>query len=172
MSKLSRTKGKVWEREVARMLRAFFGGGALIKRGYQTRSGRDGADVEGTPFWVECKHGRNCRPEAALVQAEAASVGDPRTAIAVCKSNRGKPFVALRLDRFLALVSLALDAGPPDTMERLARLRPADLAQLVEIGAMSATAAGTETIVESPPSAGSARGKLTLLAMRTRRPRR
>lgn len=176
MSKLSRTKGKVWEREVARMFRAYFGGGALIKRGHQTRSGRDGADVEGTPFWIECKHQRNCTPEAALVQAEEASsgAGDKRTSIAVCKSHRGKPFVVLRLDRFLALAGLAFETQH-DPNDRLRALRPVDLAQLLEAGALDRDfAVAVETLHESPPYAGSARGKSTLPepAMRSRRPRR
>ena len=176
MSKLSRTKGKVWEREVARMFRAYFGGGALIKRGYQTRSGRDGADVEGTPFWIECKHQRNCTPEAALVQAEEASsgAGDKRTSIAVCKSHRGKPFVVIRLDRFLSLAGLAFET-PHDPLELLTKLRPANLAQLLEAGALDRDfAVMTEVIHESPPCAGSARGKSTLPApaMRSRRPKR
>lgn len=157
------------------MFRAFLGGGALIKRGYQTRSGRDGADVEGTPFWIECKHGRYCQPEAALIQAEKASDGDSRTAIAVCKSDRSKPFVAIRLDRFLALVGLAIDAGPADAMARLAKLRPVDLAQLVALGAMGRDFETVPDVIhKSPPCAGSARGKSTLPepAMRSRRPKR
>lgn len=164
MSKLSRTKGKVWEREVARMFRAYFGGGALIKRGHQTRSGRDGADVEGTPFWIECKHQRNCTPEAALVQAEEASggAGDKRTSIAVCKSHRGKPFVVLRLDRFLALAGLTFKL-PHDPYELLRGLRPVNLAQLAEAGALD-----RDFTVTTPT-----RGKSTLLApaMRSRRPK-
>lgn len=160
---MQRVKGATWEREVARMFRAYFKLGAAAKRGYQTRSGRDGADVEGTPFWIECKHGRYCQPEAALIQAEKASDGDGRTPIAVCKSDRSKPFVAIRLDRFLALAGLAFEM-PHDPLGLLARIKPVDLAALVADGALNRDFAVTP--------AGS--GKLTLpgIVTRSRRPKR
>lgn len=99
MSKLSRTKGKVWERAVALMLRPLFGD--AVKRGFQSRSGRDGCDVEGTPYWVECKHGILVNLRAALRQAVADSDGRPP--LIVAKDNRSEPLVVMRLADWLAL---------------------------------------------------------------------
>lgn len=192
MSRLSRIKGKVWEREVARMFRAYFKRGALVRRGHQTRSGRDGADVEGTPFWIECKHQRACSPEAALRQAEEAASGakDARTPIAVCKTHgSAHPFVAIRLDRFLALVGLAFQT-PHDPHDLLAGLRPVDLRELVAEGTLLGPRAqpievrsdaearavlGDEgsSLFDTATTLAAARGKSTLLARATRmrRPR-
>ena len=103
----SRTKGKVWERAVAALLRPIFGEQA--KRGFQSRSGRDGCDVEGTPFWVECKHGQLVNLRAALKQALEDSDGRP---VVVCaKDDRSAPLAVMRLSDWLELVQSAYAAG-------------------------------------------------------------
>ena len=106
MGRMQRVKGQVWERAVAALFRAALGLGAdVVKRGWQARDGREASDVQGTPFWIECKHQRLCNAQAALRQAEEATDGRPP--VAVCKDNRGAPFVVMRLNAFLALVGRA-----------------------------------------------------------------
>ncbi len=65
------------------------------KRGFQSRSGRDGCDVEGTPYWVECKHGKCVNVRAALRQALATTDGRP--VLVVAKDDRTEPIVVMRL---------------------------------------------------------------------------
>jgi hypothetical protein len=70
--KLSRRKGKVFEREVAAGYREIFG--AQVKRGWQAREGHDAPDVENVPgFWPEAKHHQRVNYRAALEQAEEAA---------------------------------------------------------------------------------------------------
>lgn len=103
MGKLSRDKGKRWERVVATRLRALFGGN--VRRGFQSRSGRDGADVEGVPhgLWVECKVGVQPNPRFALRQA-AEAAPDGALLLAVIKDDRQAPFVCMPLDHWELLV--------------------------------------------------------------------
>lgn len=87
LGRRARRKGKVWEREVAAMLRPVFG--PAVARGFQSRSGRDGCDVEGTPFWVEAKHQQLVDLRAAVRQGLADS--DGRTVVVVAKDDRKPP---------------------------------------------------------------------------------
>ena len=64
----SRRKGHDWERAVAKRLRAIFG--TAVRRGWQSRDGAEQPDVDGSPWWVECKRSKRPNIEAALVQAE------------------------------------------------------------------------------------------------------
>lgn len=55
----SRTKGRAWEQEVARILRER---GWSAKRGLQSRDGSDAPDVvTDLPLWPECKAGRDTK---------------------------------------------------------------------------------------------------------------
>lgn len=103
MSKAQRTKGAVWEREVARRFaEALPNSGA--KRGLgQARSASEVADVDVPCFWVEAKHHKLVRPGAALDQAVEASEGSTKWPVAIIKQNRREPFVCMRLDDFLDL---------------------------------------------------------------------
>lgn len=122
MGLLSRRKGKVWEREVARRFREVLPG-CHVRRGLQSRDGAEAADVEGVPyFWIECKHQALPNIAAALQQARDASTHHERMVagraleanetasarrrwpIAVVKRNRAEPLVAMGFDDFLALV--------------------------------------------------------------------
>ena len=67
MGKLSNDKGKVFERRIARMFREQLG--IDVKRGWQSRKGMDAPDVCVPGLWIECKHGKQTRPKAALAQA-------------------------------------------------------------------------------------------------------
>ena len=111
MSKMQRDKGKRWERAVASLLRAVFGD--AVKRGWQTRSGSDAPDVDGTPFWVECKHGQQPNVRAALAQAvEAGSAaGDPRPPVAAVKDNNCRAMAVMFLEDWLDLVKEWNDRG-------------------------------------------------------------
>lgn len=111
----SRTKGKVWERAVAALLRPIFGEQA--KRGYQSRSGRDGCDVEGTPFWVECKHGALVNLRAALKQALTDSDGRP--AVVCAKDDRSAPLAVMRLSDWIELVQAAHAKGVAEALKKL-----------------------------------------------------
>lgn len=99
-----RVKGKKWERAVAVKLRPLFGSG--VKRGYQTRDGREAPDVDGTPYWIECKHGVNINLHAALAQAVRASDGRPP--VVVAKYQNRAPMVAMLLTDWLQLVEREL----------------------------------------------------------------
>lgn len=97
MGLFSRMKGKRGERAIAELLRPVFGAG--VKRGWQSRSGRDGSDIEGTPYWIEVKVGKCPNVRAALKQATEAT--DGRMPVVVVKDDRREPFVVMRLSDWL-----------------------------------------------------------------------
>jgi hypothetical protein len=76
-------------------MRHIFGEG--VHRGHQDNRGGvaagEGCDVEGTPLWVETKHGGNTSPRAALRQCrEAQGInGDCRPPVTICKDDRKPP---------------------------------------------------------------------------------
>ena len=99
----SRRKGHDWERKVAELFRGVLPESA-ITRGWQSRSGSQAPDVDGTPFWVECKKGPKPNIRAALKQADEAGLLDPRPSLAVIRDDGQNPIVAMHLDDFLDLV--------------------------------------------------------------------
>jgi len=52
VGKSQRRKGQRGERETAILWRSVY---PDARRGSQSRSGKDASDVEGTPWWIECK---------------------------------------------------------------------------------------------------------------------
>lgn len=65
----NRARGQAFEREVAKLLRSLWPDAE--RNIAQARTARrEGCDVEGTPWWVECKSGRGIDWRAALEQAE------------------------------------------------------------------------------------------------------
>lgn len=81
MSALSRTKGAAYERQIVHVLSAIWP--AARRNLSQTRGARrEGGDVLGTPYHVECKHKRALSLDDALAQAEADSGGAPAIVIA------------------------------------------------------------------------------------------
>ena len=125
MGARSRRKGADYEREIGHRLKEVY---PDANRGaQQSRAGDCMADVEGTPWWVECKVGQRIDIISAFRQAEEATDGRPvlvavkRNAIA----GKGGPeeFVCMRWDTFLDLARRAL---APD-------LTPADRARLAEM---------------------------------------
>lgn len=105
MGKLSRVKGRAFEQVTARKLRPLFG--ERVKRGYQRRDGREAPDVEGTPFWIECKHGKCVNVRAAMAQAVAAT--DGRAVVVIAKDDGTRAALAVMwLDDWLELVGREL----------------------------------------------------------------
>jgi hypothetical protein len=128
--KLSRRKGKVFEREVAAGYREIFG--EQVKRGWQAREGHDAPDVENVPgLWVECKHHQHVNVHNALEQAEADSAKAMMPlavrSIAHCKDDNKKPIVVLRQEHWFEIVA-ALNAGKkpvsdtPESVEQKLKL--------------------------------------------------
>lgn len=63
----SRNKGAAFEREIARRLRVVW---PDARRGIgQARSASEVSDVEGTPYWIECKRCKKVNVKAAIKQA-------------------------------------------------------------------------------------------------------
>lgn len=100
MSRMSRTKGKVGEREVAALLREHGFNGA---RGVQYQGGKDSADVVGLPgFHIEVKRAETFSPYKALEQAVADS-GGAGTPVVFHRSNARPWIVVMAADSFLEL---------------------------------------------------------------------
>jgi hypothetical protein len=112
MGRLSRVKGRAFEQAIARKLRPLFG--SVIKRGYQTQSGKAACDVEGSPYWIECKHQKVVNIRAALAQAKTATDGRP--IVVVAKDNGVRPIVCMELTDWLELVAREL---PQIVVEKL-----------------------------------------------------
>jgi hypothetical protein len=102
MGARSRRKGAVWERELVHLFAEVFGP-ENVRRGLQYRDGGDAADVIAPAMWIEAKVGKLTNPRAALRQAAEASAGKGLWPVAVCKDDRGLPFVTMALDDFLDL---------------------------------------------------------------------
>lgn len=106
MGKLSRNKGRAWEQEVARGLRAIFG--EEVKRGWQARSGSDASDIENAAhFYVEAKHHKVVNIYAAVKQVLTAqkTFKDDRWPLVVSKSNRAEPLATMLWVDFLKLLT-------------------------------------------------------------------
>ena len=105
----SRTKGAVWERQVAALIRDL---GYDARRGLsQSRSGMECPDVivVNVALWIECKAGRPARyPLAALHQAEDASGGIP--CVAICRVDRGPQTATMRFGTLRDCKGTPLDA--------------------------------------------------------------
>ena len=91
IGKRSRNKGKVWERLVARDLREFWG--ESVYRGHQDARGGagsgEGADIEGTPFYVECRHEKtyDWRKHLRETLAKRSEKHDVRPVLLVAKED-------------------------------------------------------------------------------------
>lgn len=100
MGKRSRDKGAAFERAIAITLRSVWD---AAKRGIgQARAGGEVADVEGTPYWIECKHRRRVSVQGAFVQATEATDGRPP--VVISRENRGPLLVTMGLSDWLDLV--------------------------------------------------------------------
>lgn len=108
----SRTKGHAFEREVAATLRDVYPEAERCIA--QTRTAaREGCDVEGTPFWIECKVGAHPNVLGAMRQARrdrdgrpASEPRDMRPVLVVAQRTREPATVTMELDAFVAFVAL------------------------------------------------------------------
>ena len=94
MGKAQRAKGYRFERAVVNDLKDIYG--EQVRRGWQSRFGSDAPDVEGTPYWIECKHHKRVSIKQALKQAteDSEKSKEPRTPLAICKDD-GKDAIAV-----------------------------------------------------------------------------
>lgn len=89
--KRSRAKGKTWERAVVRMLKPLW---ERAHRGHQDSrggfGGGEGCDVEGTPFYVECRHEQsyNWRKHLREAMAMRTARHDNRAIVLVAKEDK------------------------------------------------------------------------------------
>ena len=96
----SKAKGASFEREVRALLRDLW---PEAKRGIgQARSAKEVSDVEGTPFWIECKSRKQVSVLDALEQAEEAT--DGRLPVIVWRERGRAIQVSMRLGVLLAVV--------------------------------------------------------------------
>ena len=105
MGKMSRTKGHAFERFVARLLRVSF---PDARRGKQYTGGRE-ADVEGTPFRIECKRLAAATlgdVERAIDQGEgdAHEHSDDRPVVAIHRSDRRQALVTMKLSTAATII--------------------------------------------------------------------
>ena len=116
--KFSRDKGRRGEQQTARELRAALGSGAIVRRGAQSREGRDEPDVvvEGRPWWIEVKTWWERKSwndhVAALHQAEQAcleSENPSGIAWVVVRENRRPPMVVARAASLTAISAGQID---------------------------------------------------------------
>lgn len=103
--KSSRTKGHNYERFVARVLRPMF---PDARRGKQYTGGRE-ADVEGTPFRIECKRQKVVKPAdiinaAKQGEADAFKWDDDRPVVVITREDRGDSWVTMRLSTAATIV--------------------------------------------------------------------
>ena len=97
MGKSQRTKGHSFERKIARILRSIW---PDAKRGFQTRGGTaEAPDIEGTPFWIECKKGKRTNIKAAMRQAE----GQDLPPVAITQDDRQDVLVTMKLEDWMGL---------------------------------------------------------------------
>lgn len=98
-----RAKGHAFERQIAAEMRRIW---PNAKRGFQARGGgQEQADVEGTPFHLECKHGKKVNVRAAMAQAIADTNG--RTPVVVFKDDRKEPLVVMLFEDWLEMAAKA-----------------------------------------------------------------
>lgn len=101
MSRRQRDKGCRGEREFAARLTPIF---PEARRGAQARSGRDGCDVEGTSWWVECKTLHRISAFRHLEQAERDTDGRP-VLVRLREDGDTRGAVLVREDVFLELLA-------------------------------------------------------------------
>lgn len=103
----SREKGAAHEREVANLLKAVY---PEARRGIgQARSASEVSDVDGVPWWVECKHRKRVNVRGAYRQAVAARAACARAAttgpvLVVARDNAECDLAVLELGVFVRLL--------------------------------------------------------------------
>jgi hypothetical protein len=102
----SRTKGASYERLIAQFYRAL---GFPAKRTLQSREGFEGADVQGTPWWVECKRYKSIGKvmgwwEQARVDSERCGGATTLPPVLHIKEDHGPDLVVISLEMWEGMV--------------------------------------------------------------------
>ena len=111
--KRSRNKGASFERLIANHMKTVF---PSARRGVgQYQSAGNGADVEGTDYWIECKHGKQPNIRAAYEQARAARKEnkDDRPILVVTRKDRSPIMATVEIQDFIRLLFRANFPGIP-----------------------------------------------------------
>lgn len=105
MGKASRVKGRKFEQKIAIDMRGIFDN--AYRGAAQCRDGAYAPDVDGTPFWIECKKGKKTYPKKALEQARDAvkKNNSAYIPIAVTADDRAPIITTMYWDDFVSLVS-------------------------------------------------------------------
>lgn len=106
MSARSRRKGAAFELWVAEQLRVLW---PAARRGLgQARTGAEAPDVDGSPWWIQTKHGQRPNVPAAMRQAErdASAAHDDRPPVAITRANRGPVLVTMELAAWLDVMAV------------------------------------------------------------------
>lgn len=131
MGAMQRRKGARFEVDVAKAFAVLF---PEAKRGIgQARSSSEVPDVQGTPFWPECKRGAGSTVDAALAQAVLARKSGYGPPVAVVRRNGKRATASMYLEDFLNLLADHLFAGDPAKREE-ARARIAIAVKVAEGG--------------------------------------
>ena len=136
--KASRTKGHDFERFCARLVRSSF---PDARRGKQFTGGRE-ADVEGTPFRIECKRLKDVKlgdVKRALQQAEgdAYEWEDDRPCVAIHRADREVGYVTIKLETAATIVE-RMFFREPDNVIPIVTPEVVDQAREDYIAALSA----------------------------------
>lgn len=102
MGKASRTKGKNYELEVAKVLKDFWPDAKRNLAQYQENDGRDFDNTE--PLCIQAKRRKRITLgliEAALIEAMLACDGDYVYPVAVSRSDNGRSLVTMELEHFV-----------------------------------------------------------------------
>lgn len=102
MSRLSRTKGRTYEQDVARRLRELLPG-VDVRRGWQS-DGREAPDVICGPFAVECKHRKALSVPQSMADAEAHAPQGTHPVL-FAKWHGGDEVVCMRVDDWAEIVT-------------------------------------------------------------------
>ena len=119
--RFSRNKGARFERAIANKLKPIYP--KAVRGVGQTQSGANGSDVEGTPWWIECKAQKKTNIEGAFAQAqEAKDQGeDARPILVVSKRDREPTKATLLLDELLDLLDTSTELSLIDRLSAYKR---------------------------------------------------
>ena len=134
MGRMSRQKGASFERGIANDLKVIFGADA--KRGIgQTRSAREVADVDGTPFWLELKNKKALSISKVVEQARSETDGRPP--VLVIKHGRSEILACVPWALFVRILE-ELDSVTRARLKEWAHLPIFQAGQIAEAQEISA----------------------------------
>jgi hypothetical protein len=102
MGAYQRRKGHDFERKIAGKLADALKVPVLRNR-QERGSGKDGADIRGLPFHIECKKHKRTNIKAAIEQA-IAQHAPGKTPVAITQDDRGRILVTMELHDWLDFV--------------------------------------------------------------------